>query len=173
MQAAASACSQLGGPRERPARRACEMPWRYSARVTGRDSSAIRDALQRGTVPVHRVHKAVLGNFIGVDLEYRTLFREVSRHDEVADQQAAHHDAVSVDLQFSRFWNEYGRVLKENILQDFEHKDQKAIYFLAGGREAGLHSSPRLEACKARGIEVLVEGAELTDPVAFVQRVGR
>ena len=96
---------------------------------------------------------------------------------------------------YDTFWNEYGRVLKEGILQDFEHKDQlvelmrykstsvdgwtslseyrdrmhkdqKAIYYLTGGREAGLRSSPLLEAYKARGLEVLVMDDEIDEIVA-------
>jgi molecular chaperone HtpG len=96
---------------------------------------------------------------------------------------------------FDTFWNEYGRVLKEGILQDVEHKDQilellrykstsvegwtslseyrdrmhtdqKAIYYLTGGREAGLRSSPLLEAYKARELEVLVMDDEIDEIVA-------
>ena len=82
---------------------------------------------------------------------------------------------------YEKIWNEFGRVLKEGILQDYEHKDlllellrykstagltawtslaeyrdrmqkdQKAIYYITGGREAGLRSSPLLETYKARG----------------------
>ena len=90
-------------------------------------------------------------------------------------------------------------MLKEGVLQDFEHrdqllellrykstavegwtslseyrdrmqKDQKAIYFITGGREAGLRSSPLLEAYKARGIEVLVMDDEVDEIVAPVDR---
>jgi molecular chaperone HtpG len=96
---------------------------------------------------------------------------------------------------YETFWNEFGRVLKEGILQDFEHrdqllelmrykstaaegwtslseyrdrmqKDQKAIYYITGGREAGLRSSPLLEAYKSRGIEVLVMDDEIDEIVA-------
>ena len=71
-------------------------------------------------------------------------------------------------------------MLKEGVLQDFEHKDQllellrykstavegwtslseyrdrmqkdqKAIYYITGGRESGLRNSPLLETYKARG----------------------
>ena len=89
-----------------------------------------------------------------------------------------------------------GRVLKEGILQDFEHKDQllelirykssagpqawtslaeyrdrmqkdqKAIYYITGGKEAGLRSSPLLETYKARGIEVLIMDDEIDEIVA-------
>jgi molecular chaperone HtpG len=98
--------------------------------------------------------------------------------------------------QYEKFWTEFGRVLKEGVLQDFEHKDmllellrykstaslqawaslvqyrdrmqkdQKAIYYITGGREAGLRSSPLLETYKARGIEVLVMDDEIDEIVA-------
>jgi molecular chaperone HtpG len=97
---------------------------------------------------------------------------------------------------YEKIWDQFGRVLKEGILQDHEHKDlllellrykstaspsawtslleyrdrmrkdQKAIYFITGGREAGLRSSPLLETYKARGIEVLVMDDEIDEIVA-------
>jgi len=86
-------------------------------------------------------------------------------------------------------------VLKEGILQDYEHrdqllelvrykstavegwtslseyrdrmqKDQKAIYYITGGREAGLRNSPLLEAYRSRGLEVLVMDDEIDEIVA-------
>ena len=103
---------------------------------------------------------------------------------------------VSKDKKvYETFWNEFGRVLKEGILQDFEHrdqllelvryksttvegwtslseyrdrmqKDQKAIYYITGGQEAGLRNSPLLEAYKARALEVLVMDDEIDEIVA-------
>ncbi|HVO39186.1 MAG TPA: molecular chaperone HtpG [Spirochaetia bacterium] len=96
---------------------------------------------------------------------------------------------------YETFWNEFGRVLKEGLAQDHEHrdqllelvrykstavegwtslgeyrdrmkKDQKAIYYLTGGREANLRSSPLLEAYKAKGLEVLVMDDEIDEIVA-------
>lgn len=97
--------------------------------------------------------------------------------------------------KYGELWGEFGRVLKEGVLQDFEHrdqllellrykstgvdgwtslseyrdrmqKDQKAIYFITGGREASLRSSPLLEAYKAKGIEVLIMADEVDEIVA-------
>ena len=45
-------------------------------------------------------------------------------------------------------------------------KDQKAIYYITGGREAGLRNSPLLETYKARGLEVLVMDDEIDEIVA-------
>jgi molecular chaperone HtpG len=97
--------------------------------------------------------------------------------------------------KYQAFWKEFGRVLKEGLLQDFEHrdellelvqwkstavegwttlaeyksrmqKDQKAIYYLTGGQEAALRTSPLLAAWKGRGIEVLVMDDEIDEIVA-------
>ncbi|MCX7029885.1 MAG: molecular chaperone HtpG [Spirochaetes bacterium] len=96
--------------------------------------------------------------------------------------------------KYQAFWKEFGRVLKEGLLQDFEHrdellelvqwkstavegwttlaeyksrmqKDQKAIYYLTGGQEASLRTSPLLAAWKRRGIEVLVMDDEIDEIV--------
>ena len=92
--------------------------------------------------------------------------------------------------RYGEFWAEFGRVLKEGLVQDFEHrdqllellrckstavegwtslagyrdrmqKDQKAIYYITGSRETGLRSSPLLETYRARGIEVLIMDDEV------------
>jgi molecular chaperone HtpG len=96
---------------------------------------------------------------------------------------------------YSVFWSEFGRVLKEGVMQDFEHKeqllellryktsegedlvglggyrdrmkkDQKAIYYITGGRESSLRNSPLLESYKARGLEVLIMDDEIDEIVA-------
>ena len=96
---------------------------------------------------------------------------------------------------YALFWAEFGRPLKEGVVQDHEHreqilellrfkstaveglsglaayrdrmkKDQKAIYYVTGGREAGLRNSPLLESYKARGIEVLLMDDEIDEIVA-------
>ncbi|HTP58660.1 MAG TPA: molecular chaperone HtpG, partial [Spirochaetia bacterium] len=95
---------------------------------------------------------------------------------------------------YQSFWTEFGRVLKEGLLQDFEHrdqilelvrykstavegwtslsqyrdrmkKDQKAIYYITGAKESGLRNSPLLEAYKARGFEVLIMDDEVDEIV--------
>jgi len=97
--------------------------------------------------------------------------------------------------KYATFWQQFGRVLKEGLLQDYEHrdellelvqwkstavegwttlaaykgrmqKDQKAIYYLTGGQEAGLRNSPLLAAWKRKGIEVLIMDDEIDEIVA-------
>lgn len=92
---------------------------------------------------------------------------------------------------YLKFWNQFGRVLKEGISFDFDNKDrivplvlfassadsekltnlreyvdrmkpgQEHIYYLTGETRGVVDNSPHLEAFKERGIEVLY----LTDPV--------
>ncbi|MGF1342480.1 molecular chaperone HtpG [Streptomyces flavovirens] len=100
---------------------------------------------------------------------------------------------------YRTFWKEFGRVLKEGFLQDFENRDallevssfastqdeeglttlrsyvdrmkegQDQIYFMTGESRAAMESSPHMEAFRAKGLEVLL----LTDPVdeVWVQSV--
>ena len=90
---------------------------------------------------------------------------------------------------FTRIWEAFGPVLKEGIYEDFERRaqllglarfatttgsarslkqyvadlkpNQTEIYYLVGDSIERLKSNPKLEAARARGIEVLL----LTDPV--------
>ncbi len=92
---------------------------------------------------------------------------------------------------FTKFWGEFGRVLKEGIYADPEVKDrildlcrfdstmddgdqtslqgyidrmkdgQDTIYYMAGETRAAVEQSPHLEAFKEKGFEILI----LTDPV--------
>lgn len=92
---------------------------------------------------------------------------------------------------YQTFWKEFGRVLKEGLLSDFDNRDtilqvssfastnsetelttlaqyvermpegQDTIYYMTGETRQQVESSPHLEAFKAKGREVLI----LTDPV--------
>jgi len=92
--------------------------------------------------------------------------------------------------KYTQFFTEYGRLMKEGVYQDFENResllelvrfkstkaegftgladyaqrmqqDQKAIYYITGGKEENLRHSPLLEMYKNKGIEVLI----MDDPV--------
>jgi molecular chaperone HtpG len=91
---------------------------------------------------------------------------------------------------FAKIWEAFGPIIKEGVYEDFERRDkllalarftttkeggprslkdyvadlkpnQTAIYYLVGDSLERLKSSPKLEAARARGVEVLL----LTDPV--------
>jgi molecular chaperone HtpG len=93
--------------------------------------------------------------------------------------------------KYQTFWKEFGRVLKEGLLADFDNREtllqvssfastnseeelttlaqyvermkdgQDAIYYMTGETRQQIESSPHMEAFKAKGREVLI----LTDPV--------
>ncbi|WP_054811608.1 molecular chaperone HtpG [Nocardia arizonensis] len=93
--------------------------------------------------------------------------------------------------KYQTFWKEFGRVLKEGLLSDFDNREtllqvssfssthsdselttlaqyvermadgQEAIYYMTGESRQQIESSPHIEAFKAKGREVLI----LTDPV--------
>jgi len=98
--------------------------------------------------------------------------------------------AVKDEKGFAKLWEAFGSVLKEGIYEDFERRDQlmglarfastvegpprslrqyvadlkpnqTEIYYLVGDSLERLRANPKLEAARARGIEVLL----LTDPV--------
>jgi len=92
---------------------------------------------------------------------------------------------------YATFWKEFGRAVKEGLLNDFENRDailgissfsstydaeqpttlrqyvdrmkegQQHIYYMTGESRSIIESSPHMEAFQAKGFEVLV----LTDPV--------
>jgi molecular chaperone HtpG len=91
---------------------------------------------------------------------------------------------------FAKVWENFGRVIKEGIYEDYERREQliklarfnstadkglrtlvqyvadlkenqTEIYYLVGDSAERLKANPKLEAARARGIEVLL----LTDPV--------
>ncbi len=95
---------------------------------------------------------------------------------------------------YQEFISQYNRPLKEGLYSDFTNRetllelvrfkstereefvslesyvermkdDQKAIYYIAGGKEDTLRKSPLLEAYKKRGIEVLIMDDEIDEIV--------
>ncbi|UNT00738.1 molecular chaperone HtpG [Streptomyces tubbatahanensis] len=93
--------------------------------------------------------------------------------------------------RYTTFWREFGSVLKEGLLSDFENREtllevasfasthdkdepttlaqyvermkegQEHIYYITGDSRSAVENSPHMEAFRAQGIEVLL----LTDPV--------
>ena len=96
------------------------------------------------------------------------------------------------DKQYIEFYEQFGKLLKEGVYQEFEHKetltellrfksskndgyhslqdyvermekDQKAIYYITGTNETALRQSPLLEMYQAKGIEVLILDDEIDE----------
>jgi len=94
--------------------------------------------------------------------------------------------------KYSEFYNEYGRLLKEGVYQEFEHKealiellrfkstnedgyvslreyvdrmvtDQKSIYYITGQNEISLRESPLLEMYAEKNMEVLLLDDEIDE----------
>jgi molecular chaperone HtpG len=106
-----------------------------------------------------------------------------------ADEAAAEAEPEDVKRPYRHIWEAFGPVLKEGIYEDYERRaqllaltrfttttgsfrslkqyvadlktNQTEIYYLVGDSIERLKSNPKLEAARARGIEVLL----LTDPV--------
>jgi molecular chaperone HtpG len=111
---------------------------------------------------------------------------EEAKGDEVKGGEAKDGEAPNA---YSKIWEAFGRVLKEGIYEDHERRgqllalarfatttgnlrslkqyvadlkpNQTEIYYLVGDSIERLKSNPKLEAARARGVEVLL----LTDPV--------
>ena len=98
--------------------------------------------------------------------------------------------AKAEDGDYATFWSNFGAVLKEGVYEDHDQRErllelarfrstasdgwvgladyvgrmkpgQDAIFTISGENLAALRSSPQLEACRAKGIEVLL----LADPI--------
>jgi molecular chaperone HtpG len=98
--------------------------------------------------------------------------------------------AKAEDGDYATFWESFGAVLKEGVYEDLEQRErllelarcrstagdgwvsladyvarmkpgQDAIYTISGENLQALKSSPQLEACRAKGVEVLL----LADPI--------
>ena len=96
--------------------------------------------------------------------------------------------------KFAEFYEQYGRLIKEGVYQDFEHKDaltdllryestkedglvslkeyvdrmkddQKSIYYITGQNQISLRNSPLLEMYEKKGLEVLILDDEIDEIV--------
>jgi molecular chaperone HtpG len=129
------------------------------------------------------VSREILQQDRQIQLMHRRLAKKVLS--SIKDMMAAHPE------RYATFWREFGRVLKEGLLGDFENRDailgvssfatthdeeepttlqqyvarmkegQQHIFFMTGESRAAIENSPHMEAFRAKGVEVLL----LTDPV--------
>ncbi|MBB5935497.1 molecular chaperone HtpG [Streptomyces zagrosensis] len=129
------------------------------------------------------VSREILQQDRQIQLMHRRLAKKVLS--TVKDMMSAHPD------RYATLWREFGQVIKEGLLSDFENRDtilgvasfasthdaqepttlrqyvermkdgQQHIFFMTGESRQAIENSPHMEAFRARGIEVLL----LTDPV--------
>jgi molecular chaperone HtpG len=109
----------------------------------------------------------------------------------IKELQNAGREEGGDETKYRTFWSEFGRVLKEGLLSDFDNREtilqvssfasthsetqpttladylerlpdgHDKIYYMTGESRQQIENSPHLEAFRAKGLEVLV----LTDPV--------
>jgi molecular chaperone HtpG len=137
---------------------------------------------------VELIRKAVTGRVVS-ELQGLAAKEPEKKADEEAAKDAGE-DGKTKENKFAAVWEAFGRVLKEGIYEDHERREallalsrfattkggelrtlkqyaadlrpnQTEIYYLIGESAEQLKSNPKLEAARARGIEVLL----LTDPV--------
>ena len=101
-------------------------------------------------------------------------------------------DIAKTKEKYASFFDQFGRLIKEGVYQDFEHKDaltdllrfkstteegyvslkeyvdrmdseQKSIYYITGQNEASLRNSPLLEMYAKKNIEVLILDDEIDE----------
>jgi molecular chaperone HtpG len=144
-----------------------------------------REMLQNNP-QVAQIRKALTGRIIA---ELEQLAAKETDASENDDDAKSGDDKPRDATPYAKVWEAFGPVLKEGIYEDFERRapllalarfattagggrslkqyvadlktNQTEIYYLVGDSIDRLKSNPKLEAARARGIEVLL----LTDPV--------
>ncbi|WP_316236769.1 molecular chaperone HtpG [Bradyrhizobium sp. SZCCHNR1015] len=140
----------------------------------------IRGVIDSEDLPLNLSREMLQNNPQLAQIRKAVTTRVISELEQLADKDAEN---------FDKIWDSFGAVIKEGLYEDFERRDkllalsrftttsgerrslkqyveglkenQTEIYFLVGDSIERLKSNPRLEAAKARGVEVLL----LTDPV--------
>ncbi|KWV32000.1 molecular chaperone HtpG [Micromonospora rifamycinica] len=151
----------------------------------------------RGVVDAHDLSLNISREILQQDRQIQIVRRRLVRKvlGTVKEMRAGNPE------RFATFWSEFGRVVKEGLLEDADNTEtildlvtvssthhatepttlgdyvarmkegQGEIYYATGENRTMLENSPHLEAFRAKGYEVLL----LTDPVdeVWVERVGQ
>jgi molecular chaperone HtpG len=141
----------------------------------------VRGVIDSEDLPLNISREMLQNNPLVAQIRKAVTGRVISELESLAGSDAE---------RFGKVWEAFGSVIKEGIYEDFERRDQllalarfgttkddgarplkqyvadlrpnqTAIYYLVGETPERLKSSPKLEAARARGVEVLL----LTDPV--------
>ncbi|MCL2881247.1 MAG: molecular chaperone HtpG, partial [Treponema sp.] len=143
-------------------------------------------------LPLNVSREILQQNKILLNIKNASVKKILSEIKQMADNAAAGSDEAKE--KWETFVSQFNRPLKEGLYQDFSNRDtlqelvrfkstavegwtsfsdyvsrmksdQKNIYYIAGGDEKTLRSSPLLEAYRAKDLEVLIMGDEIDDIV--------
>ncbi|ORK00184.1 molecular chaperone HtpG [Prescottella equi] len=145
----------------------------------------------KGVVDAQDLSLNVSREILQQDRQIRAIRRRLTKKVLTTIKDMLSSDDEATREKYRTVWSQFGRVLKEGLLSDFDNRDtlleissfpsthsedgqttlaqyvermkdgQEQIYYLTGESRQQLEASPHMEAFRARGLEVLL----LTDPV--------
>lgn len=153
-----------------------------------------REILQKNR-QIKAINKSIVRKILGTLKSM--MFEKAEKSDNteeagsgVKEENAEEKDTRKLSADYLTFWNEFGKVLKEGLYNDFANREkilevvlaasthsselttledyvsrmkenQKEIYYIAGENRSVLEKAPQMEMFKAKGIEVLI----FSDPI--------
>jgi molecular chaperone HtpG len=152
----------------------------------------VRGIIDSEDLPLNVSREILQQNKILVNIKHASVKKLLSEFKALADNAVSGSDAEKE--KWETFVSQFNRPLKEGLYQDFANReaiaelvrfkstavegwtsfadyvsrmksDQKHIYYISGGDEKTLRSSPLLEAYRAKDIEVLIMDDEIDDIV--------
>ncbi|MCL2380054.1 MAG: molecular chaperone HtpG [Treponema sp.] len=152
----------------------------------------VRGVIDSEDLPLNVSREILQQNKILANIKSASVKKLLSEFKALADKAAVGDEEAKA--KWETFVSQYNRPLKEGLYQDFANReaiqelvrfksstvegwtsfagyvsrmksDQKHIYYITGGDEKTLKSSPLLEAYRAKEIEVLVMDEEIDDIV--------
>jgi len=152
----------------------------------------VRGVIDSEDLPLNVSREILQQNKILLNIKNASVKKLLSEFKQMADNAASGSDEAK--NKWETFIEQFNRPLKEGLYQDFANReaiqelvrfkstavdgwtsfaeyvsrmksDQKNIYYITGGDEKTLRSSPLLEAYRAKEIEVLIMSDEIDDLV--------
>ena len=144
----------------------------------------VRGVIDADDLPLNVSREILQGSKVVDSIRAGSTRRVLGMLDDMAREDAD---------KYARFWNLFGRVLKEGVVEDHGNRDriaallrfsttvdatptvsladyvarmkdgQKAIYYITADSVAAAAASPHLEALRARGVEVLLLGDRIDE----------
>ena len=148
-----------------------------------------REILQKNR-QIKAINKSIVRKILGTLKSM--MFEKAEKSDKaeeaesgVKEENAEKKESRKLSAEYLTFWNEFGKVLKEGLYNDYANREkilevvlaasthsselttledyvsrmkenQKEIYYIAGENRAVLEKAPQMEMFKAKGIEVLI-----------------